>query len=199
MPAHSAVVAGGYDMCRPTLEVQLLASGRGDAVAFADLYSAVAPRIYGLVLRILWDAHQSEEVTQEVFLELWRTSTRFDPNRGSALAWVMTMAHHRAVDRIRSAEAWRRRDAADLTSRHQTPFDETAAAVQASLDAESVRAALDTLSPCQRQALELAYFGGHTYREVATVLDIPLSTAKSRIRDGLIRLRDVLSAVPTAG
>jgi len=196
MPADPVAIAGDDDVCPPSLEARLVASSRGDAVAFADLYTIVAPRIYGLVLRILWDAHQSEEVTQEVFLEVWRTCTRFDPQRGSAFAWVMTMAHHKAVDRVRSAEAWRRRDAADATSRHHTPFDETVATVHASLDAETVRAALATLTPCQRQALELAYFGGHTYREVAVMLEIPLSTAKSRIRDGLTRLRDVLSAVP---
>src|ERR1700710_2437807 len=89
------------------LEAQPLASSRGDAAAFADLYDSVSPRVHGLVLRILGDVHQSEEVTQEVLLEIWRTSSRFDPGRGSAAAWVMTMAHHKAVDRVRSSEAWR--------------------------------------------------------------------------------------------
>jgi RNA polymerase sigma-70 factor (ECF subfamily) len=179
-----------------TLEAQLVASSRGDAAAFADLYDSVAPRIHGLVLRIVGDVHQSEEVTQEVLLEIWRTSSRFDASRGSAVAWVMTMAHHKAVDRVRSSEAWRRRDASDAERGRRTPYDETAATAHAALDAETVRAALATLSPCQRQALELAYFGGLTYNEVSVRLQIPLSTAKTRIRDGLGRLRVVLSAVP---
>lgn len=176
-----------------TLEAQLLASGRGDASAFADLYDKVAPRIHGLVLRILRDVHQSEEVTQEVFLELWKTAERFDPNLGSALSWAMTMAHRRAVDRVRSTEAWRRRDTVDAERSRSTPFDQTAAAAHACLEAQTVRAALATLSPTQRQALELAYFGGHTYSEVSELLQIPLGTVKSRIRDGLTRLRDILS------
>ena len=186
--------ATGHPRC-DALEAQLVASGSGDAVAFADLYATVAPRIYGLALRILRDPHQSEEVTQEVFLQLWQTSNRFDPTRGSALSWVMTMAHRRAVDRVRSAEAGRRRDTADAQHIGMAPFDQTSAAAHASLEAQTVRAALAVLSPGQRQALELAYFGGYTYSEVARLLQIPLGTAKTRIRDGLIRLRDLLTPV----
>jgi len=174
-----------------------VASGRGDEQAFAGLYESVAPSLYGMVLRILRDPHQSEEVTQDVFLELWVTSNRFDPKRGSARSWVMRMGHRRAVDRIRSCEAGRRRDAAHDDRSHRTPFDQTAATVQASLDAQTLRAALTTLTPCQRQALELAYFGGYTHTEVSRLLQVPLGTAKTRIRDGLIRLRDVLVPVPT--
>jgi RNA polymerase sigma-70 factor (ECF subfamily) len=180
-----------------TLEAQLKASSRGDASAFADLYDSVAPRIYGLVLRILRDSHQSEEVTQDVFLELWQTCSRFDPTRGSARAWMMTIAHHRAVDRVRSSEAGRRREAVDAECSHVTPFDQTAASAHAALEAQTVRAALSTLSRCQREALELAYFGGHSYSEVAQLLRIPPGTAKTRIRDGLIRLRDTLSGGAT--
>ena len=163
-----------------------------DASAFADLYDSVAPRIYGLLFRILRDVPQSEEVTQEVFLEIWQTSNRFDPNRGSARSWVMTMAHRRAVDRVRSTEAWRRRDAADAADRSRTaPFDHTAETAQTALDARAVQVALAVLSSAQRQALELAYFGGHTHSEVSRLLHIPLGTAKTRIRAGLIRLRDM--------
>jgi RNA polymerase sigma-70 factor, ECF subfamily len=184
--------------CRPdVLQDQLEACGRGDAEAFEDLYESVAPRIYGLVLRILKDPHQSEEVTQEIFLELWRTSPRFDPLRGSAHAWVMTMAHHRAVDRVRSVEAWRRLDAADAQSSRDIPFDVTAATALAFLDARTVRTALATLCPAKRRTIELAYLDGHTYSEVAELMQIPLGTAKSRIRDGLIRLRDELTAAAT--
>ena len=175
-----------------TLGALLLASSRGDTEAFADLYEAVAPRVYGLVLRILKDAHQSEEVTQEVLLQLWRTSARFDPERGSALAWVLTLAHRRAVERVRASASQRRRDTAHAERRVRTPFDETAAAAHASSEAQTVQAALTALSPLQRQAIELAYYGGHTYSEVSRLMQVPLGTAKSRIRDGLIRLRVLL-------
>ena len=178
---------------RETLESQLLAASRGDEAAFAALYDSVAPRVYGLVLRIVRDVHQSAEVTQEVFLQVWETSNRFDPPRGSALSWVMTMAHRRAVDRVRSSEAQRRRDLSDAVRSVRRPCDETAEAAHASLDAIRVRGALATLTPTQRQALELAYFGGHTHLEVSRLLQIPLGTAKTRIRDGLIRLRDTLA------
>jgi RNA polymerase sigma-70 factor (ECF subfamily) len=176
-----------------TLRAQLEATSRGDASAFADLFESVGPRIYGLVLRILKDPHQSEEVTQEILLELWRTAARFDPLRGSAQSWVMTMAHHRAVDRVRSAQARRRLDTADVERSRDLPFDATASTALACLEAETVRAALATLSPAKRQAIELAYLDGHTYHEVARLLQIPLGTAKTRIRDGLLRLRDELT------
>ncbi len=175
------------------LEDRLVASGRGDEHAFAELYDAAAPRVYGLVLRILRDVHQSEEVTQEVFLQLWQTSARFDPRRGSALAWMMTVAHRRAVDRVRSAEAARRRDATHVERNLDTAFDDTSTAVHDNLEALTVRAALATLTPLQRRAIELAYFGGHTHREVSHLLQVPVGTAKSRIRDGLLRMRDALA------
>ena len=174
------------------LDTLLGSTGGGDTQAFADLYQAVAPRVYGLVLRILRDPSQSAEVTQEVFLQVWQTSGRFDPARGSALSWLMTLAHRRAVDRVRSSDSARRRDHHYLESDDATPFDETAATAHASLEAEAVHAALAALSPGQRQAIELAYFGGYTHTEVARLTQIPLGTAKSRIRDGLLRLRTLL-------
>lgn len=175
------------------LSTLLAASGLGDDEAYAELYDELSPRIFGLVLRILGDPHQAEEVTQEVFLHIWQNSHLFDPARGSAFSWVMTMAHRRAVDRVRSSEAWRRRDDADAALVRQSPTDLTAEAAHASLDAQRVRAGLATLSLIQRRALELAYFGGYTHTEVARLLQIPLGTAKTRIRDGLIQLRDVMT------
>ncbi|MCY7395511.1 MAG: ECF RNA polymerase sigma factor SigK [Nocardioides sp.] len=177
------------------LQARLMASGRGDVQAFAELYDRVTPRVHGLAVRILRDAHQSEEVTQEVLLQVWQTAAHFDPSRGSALAWIMTLAHRRAVDRVRSSEAARRRDAAHVGLTHAAPFDETAESAHASLEAQEVRAALAALSPPQREAIELAYFGGYTYGEVSRLMQIPLGTAKSRIRDGLIRLAGLLSPV----
>jgi RNA polymerase sigma-70 factor (ECF subfamily) len=179
-----------------TLQTQLRAASLGDEAAFASVYDEVAPRVYGLVRRILRDVHQAEEVTQEVFLQVWETSSRFDPARGSALSWILTLAHRRAVDRVRSAEAERRRDLRDAERSVRTSFDQTAEAAHATIEATRVRDALATLSTSQRRAVELAYFGGHTHLEISRLLEIPLGTAKTRIRDGLIRLRDSLR--PTA-
>lgn len=165
---------------------------RGDEAAFARLYDATSSRVHGLVVRLVRDPAQSEEVTQEVFLQVWRTAARYEPGRGSALSWLMTIAHRRAVDRIRAAEAAHRND----TSYHQatgtTPHDVTAEAAEASMEARRVRVALDQLTDVQREAIDLAYFGGYTHTEVAAMLDLPLGTAKTRIRDGLIRLRDAM-------
>jgi RNA polymerase sigma-70 factor (ECF subfamily) len=171
-----------------------MAVSGGDALAFVHFYERVAPRIYRVAFRTLEDAHQSEEVLQEVLLEVWQNSDRFDPGRGSAVAWLTTLTHNKAVDRVRRTEAGRRRDTLDAERRRPTPFDETASAVHTSLEAQMVRAALSTLSPVQRRALELVYFGGYTHREVSRLTQVPLGTAKTRIRDGLRRLRDMLSA-----
>jgi RNA polymerase sigma-70 factor (ECF subfamily) len=161
-------------------------------LAFADLYDAVAARVHGLVLRVVRDRAQSEEVTQEVFLEIWRTSARFDPALGSPLGWMLTIAHRKAVDRVRSAQAANDREDAYGSRTVDPAFDQTAEAVESLLEAQRVHRALDTLTDNQRGAVELAYFGGYTHTEVAALLDVPLGTAKTRIRDGLIRLRDTL-------
>lgn len=174
----------------PDLAALLKRSARGDEAAFAELYDATASRVHGLVVRVVRDRAQADEVTQEVFLEVWRQSSRYDAQRGSALAWLMTIAHRKAVDRVRSAEAATRRDVT-YEQRNQVPaHDVTAEAAHASLEARRVRAALAHLTDVQREAIELAYFGGYTHTEVAALLDLPVGTAKTRIRDGLIRLRD---------
>lgn len=165
---------------------------RGDEESFAALYDATSRRIFGLVLRIVRDHAMSEEVTQEVYLDVWRTSSRFDPSKGSALSWLMTIAHRTAVDKVRSSEASRRRDDAHAAATQPVEFDETAETAHSSLEAQRVRKALDTLTEAQRSAVELAYLGGYTHTEVAALLDLPLGTAKTRIRDGLIRLRDTM-------
>lgn len=174
------------------LAALLRRSATGDEAAFGSLYDAVAPRLYGLVRRVVRDPAQSEEVAQEAFLEIWRQSARFDPSRGSALAWMMTIAHRKAVDRVRSAEAASRRDETWQAASREVEHDSTAETAVGRLDAERVRRALDTLTPAQRGAVELAYLSGYTHTEVASMLDLPLGTAKTRIRDGLIRLRDTL-------
>ena len=174
------------------LAALLKRSGLGDEAAFAQLYDATSARGYGLALRVVRDPSQAEEVAQEAFLEIWRTASRFDPGKGSAVSWVLTLVHRKAVDRVRSAEASTRRDAAYHQQSRGVEHDTTAEAAHASIEARRVRQALGSLTQAQRQALELAYFNGYTHTEVATMLDLPLGTAKTRIRDGLIRLRDTM-------
>ncbi|GAB3853471.1 sigma-70 family RNA polymerase sigma factor [Nocardioides maradonensis] len=176
----------------PDLADLLRRSARGDQAAFAELYDATSARVYGLVRRVVRDPHQAEEVAQEAFLEVWRTSARYDAAKGSPQAWILTIAHRRAVDRVRSAEAAGRRDEAYERRNQEVEHDSTAEAAHASLEARRVRSALATLTPVQREAVSLAYLGGYTHTEVAGLLDLPLGTAKTRIRDGLIRLRDTL-------
>ncbi|KRF26583.1 RNA polymerase subunit sigma [Phycicoccus sp. Soil803] len=168
----------------------LRASAQGDENAFAQLYDAVAARIYGLVLRVVRDPAQSQEVAQEALLDIWRTSARFDPARGSAVSWMLTIAHRKAVDRVRSAQASTDREDTYGSRNQERTYDETAETVERRLDAQRVRSALDSLTETQRSAVELAYLGGYTHTEVASLLGVPLGTAKTRIRDGLIRLRD---------
>lgn len=166
-------------------------AGRGDQSAFGELYDALAPLVYGVVLKVVRDPSHAEEVAQEVFVELWRLAARFDGTKGSARTWAATLAHRRAIDRVRSEQSARDRqdrDASQIVREH----DVVAAEVESTLEQARVRRALEQLSELQREAVELAYFGGHTYREVAVLLDVAEGTVKSRIRDGMIRLRDEL-------
>jgi RNA polymerase sigma-70 factor, ECF subfamily len=163
---------------------------RGDEEAFASVYDQLVGSVYGLIRRVLRNPAQSEEVTQEVLLEVWRSASRFDAARGSAATWVMTIAHRRAVDRVRSAAA-----AADREQRTAMPLanvDDVAETVEASLEKERVRRCLHGLTELQRESITLAYYGGYSYREVAALLGSTLGTIKTRIRDGLIRMRDCM-------
>jgi RNA polymerase sigma-70 factor (ECF subfamily) len=175
-----------------TLEELLLQVARGEEAAFERLYDRMAGTVFGVVRRVVRDPAQSEEVAQEVLVEVWRTATRFDPGRGTALTWVLTMAHRRAVDRVRSAQAAADRDERVGELARTPAYDEVAEVVETRLEREQVRRALGTLTDLQREAVTLAYYGGYTYREVAELLDVPLGTVKTRLRDGLIRLRDTL-------
>ena len=167
-------------------------SSRGDESAFAEWYDATSARAFGLAVRVLRDRAQAEEVTQESYLDCWRHAARFDATKGSAISWLLTIVHRKAVDRVRSAEAAGRREAAYGQREQTVPHDQTAESATASLEATRVRAALADLTTKQREAVELAFLGGYTHTEVATMLDLPIGTAKTRIRDGLIRLRDAL-------
>ena len=170
----------------------LVLSSRGDQAAFAELYDRTSSRVFGLARRVVRDPAQAEEVTQEAYLDVWRQSARYDSSRGGVLAWILTITHRRAVDRVRSAESSKLRDTRFATLGDGAEFDEVVEAVTSSLDTARVRKALDTLTEVQREALTLAYYGGYTYKEVSELLDVPLGTIKTRMRDGLIRLRDTL-------
>lgn len=176
----------------PDLSSTLRAVAKGDDAAFARVYDETAARVHGLVLRVLRSPAQAEEVTQEIYLEVWRTAARFDFSRGSGIGWLMTIAHRRAVDRVRSSQAETVRDETYEARSREVHFDTTAETATGRLEARRVHVALEDLTGSQREAVTLAYLGGYTHREVAALLDLPLGTAKTRIRDGLIRLRDQL-------
>lgn len=170
----------------------LVAAGTGDRAAFSEFYDRAISRVLGVCIRVIRDRSLAEEVAQEVMVEAWTKADRFDPDRGSASGWIATLAHRRAVDRVRSEQASRDRDQRVSLRDHQPPFDVVADEVAVRLEHWQVRDALERLTERQREAIELAYYGGHTYRDVARVLGIPEGTAKSRLRDGLARLRDNL-------
>jgi RNA polymerase sigma-70 factor (ECF subfamily) len=162
----------------------LLRVADGDQAAFARLYDMLSPRAFGLILRVLVDRSQSEEVLQEVFLEIWQSAARFAPNKGQGRSWVLTIAHRRAVDRVRSAQASTDRDVRagfrDMDVAHE---------VELRIEGQRVSEALATLPDPQREAITLAYFGGYSQSEIAALVGAPLGTIKTRMRDGLSRLR----------
>lgn len=170
----------------------LLAVAKADQAAYAALFDHVAPKVVGVCRRVVRDPARSEEVAQEVLTEVWRNAKRFDPDKGSAMTWIMMIAHRRAVDCVRSVQASRDRDERVGHRDRDRAFDMVSEAVETREDHERVREALESLTDLQREAIDLAYFGGHTYREVAELLDTPLGTVKTRMRDGLIRLRDAM-------
>ncbi|MDN6302006.1 MAG: ECF RNA polymerase sigma factor SigK [Brachybacterium sp.] len=164
----------------------------GDEDAFSRLYDGTAPLLFGLIRRVVRDVAMSEEVLQEVFVEVWRQATRFDAHRGTARGWLCTIAHRRAVDTVRSSEAARRRDSEEgLLQMDQQVVDVQEEGIMR-VESQRVRTAMGELTSPQAEAIRLAYFGGYSQREVAALLDIPVGTAKTRIRDGMIVLRDRL-------
>ena len=164
----------------------------GDERAFGDLYDQISNRVFGLVRRLLKDAAQSEEVTQEIFLEVWQNAKRYDPSKGSAATWILTMSHRRAVDRIRSSQSTRDRDQKIGLRNLETEYDSVSESVEIRVEHERVGQALQRLTELQRQAVTLAYYGGYSHSEVAEMLKVPIGTVKTRLRDGMIRLRDEL-------
>lgn len=165
----------------------------GDLTAFEGVYRELSGRVFGIARRVVLDEAQAEEICQEVFLEVWRTCSRYDRSRGSVAAWVLTIAHRRAVDRVRSEQAASSRlAAAGRLEAGATSPDAVPEQVEHRLERERVRRCLRGLTGAQREAVRLTYYTGYTQRQAADLLEVPLTTVKGRLRDGLIRLRDCL-------
>lgn len=163
---------------------------RGDNQAFDALYDQVSSAVYGLARRVVRDPSRAEDVTQDVFLEVWRKAARFDRNLGKGKTWIMTIAHRRAVDAVRRSESLKKQD--QYSAPDEVVHDQPGEALIQSEEHGTVRGCLETLTDLQLESVRLAYFNGYTYAEVATLLERPLPTIKTRMRDGLIRLRDCL-------
>lgn len=182
-----------------SLEKLLAGIAGGSRDDFAAFYALTSRRVYGLARRVLIDAELSEDTTQEVYLQVWTSASRFDPAVGSPLAWLLTLAHRRAVDRVRSEQSSANREARFGAAMQEPDHDNVVDTVTQRLDAEAVVQCLDSLTDTQRESVRLAYYGGLTYREVAEKLGAAVPTIKSRIRDGLIRLKKCLGVNADAG
>jgi RNA polymerase sigma-70 factor (ECF subfamily) len=178
-----------------TSEVLLVATAGGDEAAFSVLVERIRPQALRVARGVVRDPSIAEEVAQEVLTEVWLKADRFDPSRGTVTGWVATLTRRRSVDRVRSEQAGRDRDDRVARRSQVREVDVVADEVELRLEHWQVRRALAVLSDRQREAIELAYFSGHTYRDVARVLGIPEGTAKSRLRDGLVRLREALDGL----
>lgn len=176
----------------PTLTDLLLRVARQDRAAFSLFYEQTSKRVYGLARRVLIDPNLSEDATQEVYLQVWNTAERFNPAMGSPMAWLMTLAHRRAVDKVRSEQSATDREARYGAASQTIDHDDVVDTVTQRLEAESVVRCLDTLTETQQESVRMAYYGGLTYREVAEKLGVAVPTIKSRIRDGLLRLKTCL-------
>lgn len=174
------------------LDAVLHRVARGSLADFATLYDRTAARVYGLVLRVLRDAGYSEETTQEIYLEVWRNAGKYDPDRGSALAWLLAMAHRRAVDRVRAERAAGLRESRYGAASAEPPGDVVVDAVIVSDEQRRVVECLDGLPEKQRECVELTYYNGLTYNEASERLSVKPSTIKTRMQDALRRLRECL-------
>lgn len=187
-PRGAGVRAAADPEEQELLKALVARTARGDEAAFEQLYDLVSATVFGVCRRVLRDPSESEEVAQEVLLEMWRTAARYDPTRAGVRSWAVMIAHSRAVDRVRSSE--RRRAREEATALPEPPaVDEVSEAAVSAFEVRRVRKAMAELSDVQRESVRLAFYGGHTHREVAALLGVPLGTVKTRIRDGLGRLR----------
>ncbi len=164
----------------------------GDHSAFARLYDTLSGRVFGLILRVLVDRAQSEEVLQEVFLEVWQSASAFAPKKGQGRSWVLTIAHRRAVDRVRSSQASSDRDVRAGYREMATQPEGVAEQVELRIEGRRVARALSSLPEAQREAITLAYYGGYSQSEIAALVGAPLGTIKTRMRDGLTKLRSAM-------
>jgi len=188
LPGRAGRAAG--DTRGTELSALLGQAARGDSGAFEAVCRHIAPPVFGMVRSVVRDLSQSEEVAQEVLVEVWQSASRFDRERGSAMAWVMTIAHRRAVDRVRAEHRLAEREL--RAASFAVAYDDVVEETEASLDRERVRRCLRSLTELQREAITLAYYGGHTHRQVAELLGVAIGTVSTRMRDGLIRLRDCM-------
>ncbi|GIG53307.1 RNA polymerase sigma factor SigK [Demequina activiva] len=189
-------VAGAEPGPAPDLTDLLERTARGDGGAYEQLYGLVAGSVFGLALRIVRDRDMAEDIAQEALVEVWHRAARFDAGLGSARSWILTIAHRRAVDRVRSEQAHTTRMHTHGVREEAAPAEQDSVVdtLYQEWEASRVRAGMQALTERQREALELCYFKGFTHREAAQALDVPLGTAKARIRDGLIKLRDAMGA-----
>ncbi len=169
-------------------------TARRDRIAFAELYDATSPRVYGLILRVLRDRGYAEETLQEVYLQVWQSASAYRLESGSVISWMLTIGHRRAVDRVRSEVASARRGADYAVSHRDPEIDLVIESVVTGEDRRAVLHCIGTLTDLQRQSIEMSYYQGLTYRDVADRLGAQLPTIKSRIRDGLRRLRSCLES-----
>ena len=190
MSNHEGVPASSFPEGNGDLDKLLGAVARGEHGAFDLVYERLREPIHSQVRAVLRDSAQSEEVTQEVLLELWRTAFRYDPAKGSAAAWALTIARRRAIDRVRRTSASIARE--QRTALSDAAPDQADGAAADTLDRERLLHCMDQLSDLQREAITLAFYGGHTYSQVASILGAPLGTVKARIRDAIIKLRDCM-------
>ena len=174
------------------LEELLRQVARQDVEAFAALYDRTRARVYGLVTRVLRDPGYSEETMQDVYLQVWRTAKEYDPAVGSPLAWLMTLAHRRAVDRVRSEQASTQRESRYGAANIDPPSDQVADSVILRDERRQVAECLGSLTAVQRECIQLAYYDGLTYVQVSERLSANLATIKSRMRDGIRGLRKCL-------
>ncbi len=173
-------------------EALLAAIGRGDEGAIAALYDRYGGLAYGLAYRILSERGAAEDVVQDAFLSVWRRAASFQPGRGSVRTWLLSIVHHRALDRLRGTSGRTRRDAPLDDLDRIVQVDDLWREVEVGVQRDVLRRGLSSLPEAQRRTIELAYFGGHTQQEIAAMMEVPVGTVKGRMRIGLHKLRDLL-------